>query len=214
MDSVVDYFDEMATIWDNAIFHNKVQIREMIKLSDMKEGDKILDVGCGTGVLVDFIREVNKLGEIYEVDCSQKMLNMSRAKNYNDSHIVYLKLDIENGISDEKFDIIILYNSLAYLKNKIETLECLARNNLNKGGRIVIFHNYGEDQINISHACGDRRISNACLPPFENLINSLDKSLFNIYYRSGVVNEYSLILKVCDYGHTMINHEIYIVDNF
>lgn len=198
MDSVVDYFDEMATIWDNAIFHNKVQIREMIKLSDMKEGDKILDVGCGTGVLVDFIREVNKLGEIYEVDCSQKMLNMSRAKNYNDSHIMYLKLDIENGISDEKFDIIILYNSLAYLKNKIETLECLARNNLNKGGRIVIFHNYGENQINLFHSCGDRRISNACLPPFENLINSLDKSLFNIYYRSGVVNDYSLILKVCD----------------
>lgn len=198
MDSVVDYFDEMATIWDNAIFHNKVQIREMIKLSDMKEGDKILDVGCGTGVLVDFIREVNKLGEIYEVDCSQKMLNMSRAKNYNDSHIMHLKLDIENGISDEKFDIIILYNSLAYLKNKIETLECLARNNLNKGGRIVIFHNYGENQINLFHSCGDRRISNACLPPFENLINSLDKSLFNIYYRSGVVNDYSLILKVCD----------------
>ena len=198
MDSVVDYFDEMANIWDNAIFHNKVQIREMIKLSDMKEGDKILDVGCGTGVLVDFIREVNKLGEIYEVDCSQKMLNMSRAKNYNDSHIMYLKLDIENGISDEKFDIIILYNSLAYLKNKIETLECLARNNLNKGGRIVIFHNYGENQINLFHSCGDRRISNACLPPFENLINSLDKSLFNIYYRSGVVNDYSLILKVCD----------------
>ena len=197
MDSVVDYFDEMATIWDNAIFHNKVQIREMIKLSDMKEGDKILDVGCGTGVLVDFIREVNKLGEIYEVDCSQKMLNMSRAKNYNDSHIIYLKLDIENGISDEKFDIIILYNSLAYLKNKIETLECLARNNLNKGGRIVIFHNYGENQINLFHSCGDRRISNSCLPPFENLINSLDKSLFNIYYRSGVVNDYSLILKVC-----------------
>ena len=188
----------MATIWDNAIFHNKVQIREMIKLSDMKEGDKILDVGCGTGVLVDFIREVNKLGEIYEVDCSQKMLNMSRAKNYNDSHIMYLKLDIENGISDEKFDIIILYNSLAYLKNKIETLECLARNNLNKGGRIVIFHNYGENQINLFHSCVDRRISNACLPPFENLINSLDKSLFNIYYRSGVVNDYSLILKVCD----------------
>ena len=198
MDSVVDYFDEMATIWDNAIFHNKVQIREMIKLSDMKEGDKILDVGCGTGVLVDFIREVNKLGEIYEVDCSQKMLNMSRAKNYNDSHIMYLKLDIENGISDEKFDIIILYNSLAYLKNKIETLECLARNNLNKGGRIVIFHNYGENQINLFHSCGDRRISNACLPPFENLINSLDKSLFNVYYRSGIVNDYSLILKVCD----------------
>ena len=139
----------MASIWDNAVLHNKVRIREIIKLSGMKEGDKILDVGSGTGILVDYIREVNKLGEIYEVDCSQKMLNMARAKNYNDKNIQFLKLDIENDIIDEMFDIIILYNSFAYLKNKIAAIERLARNNLNNGGRIVIFHNNGEQQINI-----------------------------------------------------------------
>ena len=77
MDSIINYFDEMASIWDNAVLHNKVRIREIIKLSEMKEGDKILDVGSGTGILIDYIREVNKLGEIYEVDCSQKMLNMA-----------------------------------------------------------------------------------------------------------------------------------------
>ena len=194
MDSIVNYFDEMAPIWDNAVLHNKTQIREMISLSDIKEGDKILDVGCGTGVLVDFIREVNKLGEIYEVDCSQKMLNMSRAKNYNDDKIKYLKLNIESDIIDEKFDVIVLYNSFAYLKNKIIALEKLARKNLNKDGRIVIFHNNGEQQINISHACGDKRISNANLPSFDSLLNSLDKSIFNIVYKSDVGNDYSLIL--------------------
>ena len=198
MDSIINYFDEMASIWDNAVLHNKVRIREIIKLSGMKEGDKILDVGSGTGILVDYIREVNKLGEIYEVDCSQKMLNMARAKNYNDKNIQFLKLDIENDIIDEAFDIIILYNSFAYLKNKLATLERLARNNLNNEGRIVIFHNSGEMQINLSHACGDKRISNAHLPQFDSLLNSLNKSLYNITYKSNKNNDYSIILKACD----------------
>ena len=196
MDSIINYFDEMASIWDNAVLHNKVRIREIIKLSGMKEGDKILDVGSGTGILVDYIKEVNKLGEIYEVDCSQKMLNMARAKNYNDKNIQFLRLDIENDIIDEVFDIIILYNSFAYLKNKIAAIERLARNNLNNGGRIVIFHNNGEQQINISHACGDKRISNANLPSFDSLLNSLDKSMYNISYKSNQNNDYSIILKV------------------
>ena len=59
MDSIVNYFDEMAPIWDNAVLHNKVKIREILSLLNIKEGNKILDVGCGTGVLVDYIREIN-----------------------------------------------------------------------------------------------------------------------------------------------------------
>ena len=182
MDSIVNYFDEMASIWDNAVSHNKVQIREIIKLSDINEGDKILDIGSGTGVLIDYIREVNKFGVIYEVDLSQKMLNMARAKNYNDANIRYLKQDIESYDINDKFDVIFFYNSFAYLKDKISALEHLAIENLYYGGRIVIFHNNGEEQINKSHACGDKRISNAFLPTFDSLIDSLNKSLFNISY--------------------------------
>lgn len=198
MDSIVNYFDEMASIWDNAVSHNKVQIREIIKLSDINEGDKILDIGSGTGVLIDYIREVNKFGVIYEVDLSQKMLNMARAKNYNDANIRYLKQDIESYDINDKFDVIFFYNSFAYLKDKISALERLAIENLYYGGRIVIFHNNGEEQINKSHACGDKRISNAFLPIFDSLIDSLNKSLFNISYSCNVKNDYSLILTIRD----------------
>lgn len=196
MESIINYFDEMAAIWDDAVLHSKVRIREIIKLSGMKQGDKILDIGSGTGILVDYIREFNKDGVIVEVDVSQKMLNMARAKNYNDTNIRYMNLDIEKDIIEETFDLIFLYNSFAYLKNKISTLEKLAHKNLNKYGCIVIFHNNGEQQINTSHACGDKRISNAYLPPFDSLLNSLDKSLFNVSYKSDISNDYSLILKL------------------
>ena len=53
MESIINYFDEMAAIWDDATLHKKIYIRDMLKLADIKEGDNILDIGSGTGVLID-----------------------------------------------------------------------------------------------------------------------------------------------------------------
>ena len=194
MDSITNYFDEMAPIWDNAVRHNKIQIRDIIKLSNMNEGDKVLDIGSGTGVLVDYIREVNKSGEIYEIDNSQKMLNMARAKNYNDKHIRFLKMNIEDDLLNEIFDVIIFYNTLPYINNKSEMIKNISNKNLRVGGRIVIFHNNGEKEINLSHSCGDKRICSAYLPSFDHLLDSIDKTIMSITYTNNIDNNYSIIL--------------------
>lgn len=193
MEPIINYFDEMASIWDDATLHNKTYIRNMLKLTDIKEGDKILDIGSGTGVLIDYIREVDKCGNIVEVDSSQKMLNMARAKNYNDENVIYLRMDVENTEIEGVFDIIILYNSLPYLRNKVEVLTRLYDNNLNNDGRVLIFHNGNETQINLLHACGDKRISNAYLPPFDYLSDQIQKRGISIVYSSN--DDYAIVLK-------------------
>lgn len=194
MESIINYFDEMAAIWDDATLHKKIYIRDMLKLADIKEGDNILDIGSGTGVLIDYIRELNKFGNILEVDASQKMLNMARAKNYNDENVVYLKIDVENTEIDGLYDVIILYNSLPYLNNKVELLTRLYDNNLKDGGRVLIFHNGNETQINLLHACGDKRISNVFLPPFNYLIDQIRKIGIDVAYSSNN-EDYTIILK-------------------
>ena len=128
MNSVAEYFDEMSAIWDDAVLHNKTYIREVLKLLKIKEGDKIADVGCGTGVLIDYIREINRLGTITEIDISQKMLNMSRAKNYSDDNIKYLKLDINNSKLDELFDALEYYYQQT---NRRITLEYILLKDIN-----------------------------------------------------------------------------------
>jgi ubiquinone/menaquinone biosynthesis C-methylase UbiE len=77
MESLISYFDEIAPIWDNANVYNKTYIRDIIKFSEMKDGDNVLDVGSGTGILVDFIREINKSGKIVEIDI-QRTENVRR----------------------------------------------------------------------------------------------------------------------------------------
>ena len=194
MNSVAEYFDEMSAIWDDAVLHNKTYIREVLKLLKIKEGDKIADVGCGTGVLIDYIREINRYGIIFEIDISQKMLNMSRAKNYSDDNIRYLKLDINNSKLDELFDVIILYETLPYIANKLDVVTELYTANLNIGGRLAIFHSRGEEQINQSLAHGDRRICDSYLPIFDNYLNELYNKGCKVIYSTNKSDDYTILL--------------------
>ncbi|MBR4119258.1 MAG: methyltransferase domain-containing protein [Bacteroidales bacterium] len=194
MNSVAEYFDEMSAIWDDAVLHNKTYIREVLKLLKIKEGDKIADVGCGTGVLIDYIREINRFGTITEIDISQKMLNMSRAKNYSDDNIRYLKLDINNSKLEGLFDVIILYDTLPYIANKLDVVTELYTTNLNIEGRLAIFHSRGEEQINLSLAHGDRRICDSYLPIFDNYLNELYNKGCKVIYSSNKSNDYTIIL--------------------
>ena len=195
MDSLISYFDEMAPIWDNANVYNKTYIREILKFSEMKDGDAVLDVGSGTGILVDFIREINKSGKIVEIDISQKMLNMARAKNYNDNNIIYLNKDVENFTFDLEFDVIFLFNCLPYLRRKSDIIKSLYHNCLIRGGRIVVFHNRGEVQTNSTLACGDKRICQAKLPEFNSFVSEIYTSIIDIQYKCNTLNEYAFILK-------------------
>lgn len=194
MNSVAEYFDEMSAIWDDAVLHNKTYIREVLKLLKIKEGDKIADVGCGTGVLIDYIREINRYGIIFEIDISQKMLNMSRAKNYSDDNIRYLKLDINNSKLDELFDVIILYDTLPYIANKLDVVTELYTTNLNIGGRLAIFHSRGEEQINQYLAHGDRRICDSYLPIFDNYLNGLYNKGCKVIYSTNKSDDYTILL--------------------
>lgn len=194
MNSVAEYFDEMSAIWDDAVLHNKTYIREVLKLLKIKEGDKIADVGCGTGVLIDYIREINRYGIIFEIDISQKMLNMSRAKNYSDDNIRYLKLDINNSKLEELFDVIILYDTLPYIANKLDVVTELYTTNLNIGGRLAIFHSRGEEQINKYLAHGDRRICDSHLPKFDTFLNELYNNGCKVIYSSNNGDDYTILL--------------------
>jgi len=194
MNSVAEYFDEMSAIWDDTVLHNKTYIREVLKLLKIKEGDKIADVGCGTGVLIDYIREINRFGTITEIDISQKMLNMSRAKNYSDDNIRYLKLDINNSKLDELFDVIILYDTLPYIDNKLDVVTELYTANLNIGGRLAIFHSRGEEQINQYLAHGDRRICDSHLPKFDAFLNELYNNGCKVIYSSNNGDDYTILL--------------------
>ncbi len=52
-----EYFNSLAGTWDSIVQHDPQKLKKIIDLTDIKEGDTVLDVGCGTGVLEGYLLE-------------------------------------------------------------------------------------------------------------------------------------------------------------
>ena len=72
------------------------------------EDSSVLEIGCGTGELLNDLKSKNKIG----IDFSEEMI--SQAKSQFPSLDVRV-MDAEELILNEKFDVIILSNLIGYL---------------------------------------------------------------------------------------------------
>lgn len=148
------FFDKIAPEWDaNETLSTPEKVTEILDSFDLKEGDVILDLGTGTGVLLPFIAQrIGSHGKICAVDFSEGMLNQAKEK-YNDLTPLpeFLNLDFENETIPGEYDKIILYCVYPHLHTPLETLKWLKRVNLKENGAIFIAFPCGPDFINNIH---------------------------------------------------------------
>lgn len=114
--------------------------RALVRL-DPQPGDRILDLGCGTGKsLPSLSRAVGAAGSICGLDCSAAMLHRARARCRNDSGIALVCgdiLDLAGMAGLGRFDKVLLSYSLTLIPTWQRVLAaCLDL--LAPGGRIVV----------------------------------------------------------------------------
>jgi ubiquinone/menaquinone biosynthesis C-methylase UbiE len=75
------FFDRLAEDWDESVKHHPSKLERIVGLLGLEPGDTVLDVGCGTGVMVPYILErVGEKGRIVAVDISPKMVEAAGKK--------------------------------------------------------------------------------------------------------------------------------------
>ncbi|MDO4939964.1 MAG: class I SAM-dependent methyltransferase, partial [Lachnospiraceae bacterium] len=147
-EAIIEYFDAHASHWDEGMFRVEKNISEILDLAGVAEGDKILDVACGTGVLIgDYLKR--NAGMVVGVDFSPGMIEIANMK-FSDPRVRFLNDDIENIGEGFKFDRAIVYNAFPHFINPREVIRKMV-NCVRTGGTVTIAHGTSREDINACH---------------------------------------------------------------
>lgn len=160
-----EFFDSIADTWDS---NEKLSVPDRIHrfLGEICifPGEKILDLGTGTGVLIPYMaRLTGPKGSVTAVDFSQKMLDHAKAKFGDIANVRFRLCDFEKDFPDGRYDLVMMYCVYPHLGNPECLLKEIAASHLSDIGRIVIAFPCREDFIN--HVHGDVKADAHLLPP-------------------------------------------------
>lgn len=156
INDIVDFFNNIASSWDNKTIRNEQIISDILDLGEISEGKSVLDVACGTGVLFpDYLKRGT--AKVLGVDVSEEMVKIANEK-YNKKGIKVVCADIATLRTDEKFDCIMIHNAFPHFINPIKILNNLV-NLLKKDGRLTVAHSMSRHEINACHKELDSTIS-------------------------------------------------------
>ncbi len=159
------FFDRHAASW-NA--HNSdgdhARFSGLVGSFGLTDGDAVLDVGTGTGVLLPFIREkVRGGGRLVAIDFSFKMLE--RASNERaPTGAFFLNASVEAiPFRSEYFDFVTCFAAFPHFPDKGRALGEMMRV-LRSGGTIAIAHLKSAEEINNLHGQIGGAVANDRLP--------------------------------------------------
>ena len=135
-----EHFDKQAPVYDetNTMYYSakgKLSCKDITDFLADKNFARLLDVGCGTGYLIQMLSEVKNVNCV-GLDLSQGMIDVARKKNIPNAEFVLGKAD-ELPFEDESFDIVTCSQSFHHYPNRVEAVEEAYRV-LKKGGLYIL----------------------------------------------------------------------------
>jgi len=155
-----EFFNEHAGMWRDIWYkdhstgrydkHEK-DFARLFSLLPLRMGDHVLDVGCGTGVLVPFILErITADGLLYELDFADKMIEANRSLHEADN-IRFILADAENTpLDDASCDAVVCFSSFPHFHDEESAVMTLSRI-LKPRGVFAVSHFDSSEGINRHH---------------------------------------------------------------
>lgn len=137
LDAVNREYGKLAPDYDQRwSFYIRATLRETLNRFELHPGERLLDVGCGTGALLGALAASSEGVKLHGTDPSSEMLEMARQKL--DTSVV-LKPGRADDLPfpDQVFDVVVSTNAFHYFRDPIAAIGEMARV-LRPRGRLVI----------------------------------------------------------------------------
>lgn len=145
---VSEFFNMMAEGWDSKEEKNYEWLSRFINdYVPISKGMKVLDLGCGTGIISSIIWKMTKT-KVIALDISEKMIEIANIK-HSDKDIDFYSEDFYKT-SRKGFDMILCYNAYPHFTD-IHNFKEKSKEILNDNGQIVILHSLSREELRQCH---------------------------------------------------------------
>jgi demethylmenaquinone methyltransferase/2-methoxy-6-polyprenyl-1,4-benzoquinol methylase len=172
-EDVIAFFDRLAPMWDADMVRNESVIGTILDNAGVAAGKTVLDVACGTGVLIpDYLSR--GVASVTGIDVSPRMAEIARAK-FEGERVHIVCGDAERCTFDRRFDCIVVYNAFPHFADPERLIRTLSEA-LAPGGTLSIAHGMSREKLNAHHHGTPESVS-CGLMPIETLSEIMRKYL-------------------------------------
>jgi ubiquinone/menaquinone biosynthesis C-methylase UbiE len=168
-----DFFDKLAPTWDQNELHSKYEIESFLNVLPIKKDDKILDVGCGTGLITPILYKKSE-GIVKGIDISKEMIKI--ALNKKIKNVSFICEDF-NNFKETDYDFIVIFNAYPHFLDLEKFKKSLVRT-LKENGKFAIIHNFSRQELIDMHQGSSLPLTRDLKPAKEEAAFYKDK--FNI----------------------------------
>lgn len=162
---VAAFFDRLAPRWDADMIRDDAVIGTILDNAQVRSGAHVLDVACGTGVLIpDYL--ARNVASVTAIDLSPEMARIAADKFRDAKNVTVLCGDAAGRDYERRFDCIVVYNAFPHFADPERLIEALSAQ-LNPGGTLTVAHGMSREQINRHHTGITEAVASDLMPAEE-----------------------------------------------
>jgi len=168
------YFNALAPRWDTlpAPDDAPARVGGFVERAVAGDAQRILDVGCGTGVLLAALLRACPRAAITELDLAEEMLRANAAKWPVERVHRVCGDGARLPLAAARFDLVLCFGVLPHFEDRYGALRELARV-LRPGGALAVGHLMGSAELNAFHSGLGGPVAADVLPSSEELAAEL-----------------------------------------
>lgn len=148
------FFNQIADTWDKRFQTQELTtfLEQLVPTFGLMPGQKVLDVGTGTGILIPFLlRAVGSTGQISAIDYAEKMVKICKSKYAHLPNVTVTVQQVETlDFPSQMFDAVACFGLFPHIENKQEALRQINRV-LKTNGKLIIAHALSSTEIKAHH---------------------------------------------------------------
>jgi ubiquinone/menaquinone biosynthesis C-methylase UbiE len=154
------FFNDSAESWLDDWYRNaesgqydrhQKDFDRLFDLIPLKPGDRVLDAGCGSGILVPMVLDrIRDTGILYELDFAEKMIETNKKLHRNENIRFVVADAAEAPLEEESCNVVICFSCFPHFHDKERTMLTLSRI-LKRGGTFVVAHFDSSEGIKKHH---------------------------------------------------------------